>query len=348
MKYNPALDGVRAISVIIVVAFHTKFAFAKGGMIGVDVFFVLSGFLITSILRNELQASGTIDLSRFYFRRAVRLMPPLILSMAGVYIGSRVFFPNVDILPDVVLALLYVSDYGKAFWGVPELIAHTWSLSVEEHFYLVWPLFLLATSRLSDRTLLHIMLAMFVAATAWRIADGLIWEDWTRTYFRFDTHMSGMILGAILAVKQWKLQTDTAQLVGKFSLCALAILVIGLRWRYMPSLLVGEFVAEVSAAGLIVSLTCGHQTAVSKTLSYPPLVYLGVLSYSIYLWHYGIAIVLREILDPVSAFAITLSASVVIAALSNKYVETPLRSWAHRSSKVWHKTLPGQAYANAK
>ena len=83
MKYNPALDGVRAISVIIVVAFHTIFAFVKGGMIGVDVFFVLSGFLITTILRNELQANGSIDLSRFYFRRAVRLMPPLILSMAG-------------------------------------------------------------------------------------------------------------------------------------------------------------------------------------------------------------------------------------------------------------------------
>lgn len=331
MKYNPALDGVRAISVIAVLAFHTADPFFKGGFVGVDVFFVLSGFLITTLLRNELRASGQISLKRFYFRRAVRLIPPLVLSMAGVYLAYAVLLPDVDIGADVIAGLLYVSDYGKAFWNVPRYLGHSWSLSVEEHFYLIWPLFLMATRSLSDRALLLMMMAIFAAVFAWKIVDALLWGDFIRTYYRFDTRLGGLVLGSALAVHPIRVTAETAQMLGKYALMALAILVLVLPWHAMQSLLVGGFMTELVAVALIVSLTSGHDTKVAKALSHPWLVYIGVLSYSIYLWHYGLAIALRDRLDPVSCFSITFVASVAAAALSHRFVEAPLRRWINRT-----------------
>ncbi len=331
MKYNPALDGVRAISVIVVVAFHTSVAFAQGGMIGVDVFFVLSGYLITTILRNELHNTGRIDLKRFYMRRAARLMPALVLSVAGTYAAYAVFAPHLDLRRDVLVVLLYMSDYGTALWGVPAFMEVTWSLSVEEHFYVLWPFFLIATRNMPSRVLLRLLIAMFVAATAWRFADALIWDDWTRTYYRFDTRMSGIILGAALAVGQWQVTEDAARKFGKAALYVLALLVILLRWRFMPSLLIGGLMAEVATALLIAALASGHRTSVGKALSHPWLVYIGVLSYSIYLFHYGFAVILRDLLDPLPAFALSFAAAFLLSAVSHRYVEKPIRSWAGRA-----------------
>lgn len=346
MKYNPALDGVRALSVIAVVAFHTLYRPLTGAMIGVDVFFVLSGFLITTILRGEMQGSGALDLKRFYVRRASRLMPPLVLCMAATYVGYVLLVPETRIGLDVVLSLLYVSDYGISFWGVPEHIRHTWSLSVEEHFYLIWPAFLITTRKLSDRALLQVLLVMFAVATIWRVADCLIWDDWVRTYYRFDTRLSGMILGAVLAVGQWKVSEHAAAKMGGIALYLLALMVVALRWKAMPSLMIGTLAAELAAAALIIALTSGHETSVSKMLSRPWLVYLGVLSYSIYLWHYGFAYVLRDAINPVWAFVISLGASVVISAISHKYVEKPIKAWVNRNHAHAAKRVTEPAYAN--
>lgn len=327
MNYNPSLDGVRALAVLAVVAFHTIYVPFHGGFIGVDVFFVLSGFLITSILRSEQARSGKIDLGRFYLRRAVRLIPPLALSMAGTFIVYAWFFPDVDIRPDILLSMFYLSDYGIALWGVPQFLKHTWSLSVEEHYYLIWPFVLIATRSMSDRRLFRLLAALWVAATLWKFVDAIVWGDFARTYYRFDTRAGGMILGSLLAVRQFSIQAETAEKLGKYALYILAILCAGLLWNNMTSMLAGGVMAELASAALIVSLASGHATPVSRFLAHPRLVYLGVLSYSIYLWHYGIAIVLREILDPFSAFVLTLASSVVIAAVSHRFVEKPLRAW---------------------
>lgn len=333
MKYNPSLDGARALAVLVVVAFHTNDVLFHGGFVGVDVFFVLSGFLITTILRGELSDTGAIDIRRFFFRRAVRLVPPLTLSLAGTYLAYAVFLPGVDLRTDVIVSMLYVSDYGRAFWEVPVYLKHTWSLSVEEHFYMIWPFFLLATRRMSAQGLFGLLIAMWLAATAWKVTDGLVWEDYGRTYSRFDTRMGGMILGSALAVRPLAVRPDTAGLLAKYALYTLAILSVGLAWLHIPAMLFGGFAAEVATAGLIVALMSGHQTGTFRFLAHPWLVYLGVLSYSIYLWHYGIAIVLRDMLDPVSAFALTLGISVGIAAVSHRFVEKPLRAWALSKSK---------------
>lgn len=260
MIYNPSLDGIRAVAVVAVLGFHTTLPVFKGGFVGVDVFFVLSGFLITSILREELRLSGSIRLRRFYMRRLARLMPPLAASLVAVYVGYSLLFPDLDIGPDVIFGLLYLSDYGVPLFGAPRYITHTWSLSVEEHFYIVWPVLLIATCRLSGR-LLYVLLALaYAAATAWRFADAILWDDFIRTYYRFDTRLSGMILGGLLALRPLELKAETVRAIALYSLVALAMLVLGLRWKFIPSLLIGGLAAELAAAGLIISATSRPET----------------------------------------------------------------------------------------
>ncbi len=342
MKYNPALDGVRAVSVTAVVAFHTVYPFLSGGMIGVDIFFVLSGYLITTLLRDELHNTGSIDLKRFYIRRFARLMPPLVFCLAGAYVGYAIFLPGIDLTPDVLFGLLYLSDYSIALWDTPEHLRHTWSLSAEEHFYLIWPLFLILTRRLSDRAMLRLLAALFVTAEAWKFAHGLFWNDFQATYYRFDTRLGGMILGGALAVARWNVSQDAARKLATAGLLALVYLMFALRWKSMPSLLIGGLAAELSAAALIVALTCGHATTVGRMLSHPGLVYIGVLSYSIYLWHYVFAYATRDHLDPVSAFAVAFVPAFAISAVSHKYIETPLRNWIGRDAVRPHEGRASQ------
>ena len=149
MTYIPALDGVRALAVIAVVAFHCGIPAARGGMVGVDLFFVLSGYLITTILRRELLKTGKISLAGFYWSRMLRLWPPLILFLVFYYWLGAFLFPGIEVLPQIGIAALYLTDYSMAIWRSPAELGHTWSLSVEEHFYLVWPLFLLTTRSLT-------------------------------------------------------------------------------------------------------------------------------------------------------------------------------------------------------
>lgn len=330
MRYNPSLDGVRALSAIIVIAMHSHLPFAHGGMIGVDVFFVLSGYLITTILRDELQATERIDLKRFYLRRTARLMPPLLLSLAATYLVYRLVWPDVDMLSEVGVALIYMSHYDLALWEEPRHLSHTWSLSVEEHFYLMWPIFLILTRKLSDRALLRVLVWLFVAATSWRFVGTLIWNDWNWSYFALDSRLSGLILGGILAVGRWKVTQEKAVLLGKLALYGLGLFTILFVWGCMPVLQFGITSTEAAAAALILALTSGRETAISKGLAHPWLVYLGMLSYSIYLWHFGFALVLHDMIDPASTFVISLAASVAIAALSRKFVEKPVKDWINR------------------
>ena len=175
---------------------------AGGGFLGVDFFFVLSGFLITSILLNEHDTQGSIRLPAFYLRRAQRLMPALLLTIALFLAASSAAWPKYHETSgrDALLTALFLSDYGKAFWGMPVVLQHSWSLSVEEHFYLLWPLALIfLVRRLSPLGLVKAIIALFFAATVWRIACIWLGQDWTQIYYRFDTRMTGLIAGALIA-----------------------------------------------------------------------------------------------------------------------------------------------------
>lgn len=330
VKYFPALDGLRAASAIVVVAFHTSVPFLRGGMFGVDVFFVLSGFLITALLRQEQSATGRIDLGGFYLRRMARLFPALVVAMLGTWALYRIIRPDLDLSADVMSALLYYADYRIALGSEKFVITHTWSLAVEAQFYLAWPLVLMATRRWSNRTLLWFLLIAFVAASLWRYIDVARWNNWTWTYFRLDTRMSGLLLGAALAVAEWKPSPALAERLGRGACYALVFLCISLHWHVMPSLTFGVTAAELATAALLVSLTSDHETSVSRLLSRPLPVYLGTISYSIYLWHYGIGKALRGEVHFSLAFSVTLTASIALAALSYHVIEKPFPAWLRR------------------
>lgn len=317
MRYNPALDGLRAVAVLAVVAFHCRTPFMDGGYFGVDLFFVLSGFLITNLLAGEWRESGTIDLPRFYWNRLVRLMPLLATVVLVVYTAGLTS-------PDkAAIALLYLTDVFAPFDRDFGILSHTWSLSVEEHFYLLWPFVLPALLR--ARHPVRWAIALFIAATLWRTAWYPLLPE-QATYYRFDARLSGLLLGSVLALAPVRLEAGTLERIGGISLCALAVAMVSFPIFTATSLLVAQPLVELAAAGLLLAASSGS-TALHRMLSRPVLVMLGRWSYGIYLWHYPVAFVLREQLPWPQTLALTLVISVGLAALTYRTIEIPLRRW---------------------
>ncbi|MCC9596818.1 MULTISPECIES: acyltransferase [unclassified Rubrivivax] len=317
MQYVPALDGVRAIAVLVVLAFHARVPGFNGGFLGVDLFFVLSGYLITRILAEEHRHRGSISIGSFYLRRLRRLYPALLLFV-GTYllVAETVFGNRVNHVRDAIVTTLYLSDYGRAFWRVPVVLQHTWSLAAEEHFYLVWPLLLVGILKLAPRLRIASLALLFVAATAWRwnvLGEG----DWLQTYYRFDTRLSGLVLGAVCAL--WKPQFGgTAALAGWaiFAWC-----VHSAHWYGRDSLMEIALAAELSAALIIL----GAQHL--KVFASGPLTWLGRMSYGIYLWHYPFVYWMRnEGLHWSITFLAAGGAAITCAALSYYTIERTFRS----------------------
>ena len=338
MRYNPAFDGIRAVSVLSVVAFHCNFPISNGGFIGVDVFFVLSGFLITTILREELKTADGISLGRFYYNRFLRLCPPLFMMLLVYAATAPLLFPSVNIIKDISLVGLYLSDYSRAFWGAPDYLNHTWSLSVEEHYYMIWPLVVLATRRLSNHSFFAILIVGFIFASAWRMHEITETAQWGETYFRFDTRMSGLILGsAISAISKYPRPT-VATALGAVAIIILLWFASQLRWKMTTALLWGGVSVDLAAAILILSVASG-QSLLARMFSWRPIVYVGLLSYSIYLWHYPIARLLRDQLDPTTTFLIVGGTSIAVAALSYEFIEKPIKAFRKRRVLAESKVL---------
>ena len=328
MKYIPELDGVRAVSVLAVVAFHSQVPNVGGGFVGVDIFFVLSGFLITTLLLSEVSTSGNINIFRFYVFRLLRLMPPLLLLLL-VYLACAYFlWPDYGgHLRDTLIVATYLSDYGVALFGMPEILRHTWSLSVEEHFYIIWPIVLLALLGLgSKRSLLLILILFYLCAVWWRNYMFSAGHSWTMVYFRFDTRMSGMVLGAILAV--FIAMPKCSQLKVPYALYLMSIAYIGYsfssaRWGDPLSLQLNILGSEIAAALLILGVVKGDRF--TSWLGERPLVYLGKLSYGIYLFHYPVAYYLRDHFDWRITFFLAFFLAFLMACFSYHFVEVYFR-----------------------
>ncbi|RLP24649.1 acyltransferase [Mesorhizobium sp. YM1C-6-2] len=330
LEYNPALDGLRGLAALAVVGFHSAFPFMSGGFLGVDLFFVLSGFLITRLLRAEVAATGRIDVLRFYWRRALRLWPPL-LAMLVLYACCVPLIADTDWQRDVLLAMFYLTDYSYPFWGEPELLRHTWSLSVEEHFYLVWPLAILLTRRIEAAKLAVIFFGLYVAATGWRIFDYWFFADWHWTYFRFDARLSGLMLGSIAGLIPWK---PSSEAIGWAGLALLAILTAAMTLPSWFQFTNGTIAAEFASASVVLSAVHCRDSLFFRMLAWRPLVACGLLSYSIYLVHYPVVRVLREVMSPTETFTITAAISIALAAMIRIWIEKPLRRWRDRSLAV--------------
>jgi peptidoglycan/LPS O-acetylase OafA/YrhL len=322
MKYNPALDGVRAISILTVLFFHCRTPGVNGGFVGLDVFFVLSGYLITSLLAVEYQ-NGGIDIGRFYGRRALRLYPTLLLMLAAYVVLAPVLWPTDNQWLMAALSGFYVLDYGLAFWDLPVTIGHTWSLGVEEKFYLLWPL-LLPLFLKARRPIVWLLVA-FLAVTTWRYFVVVTW-GWKQAYFCFDTRMSGILLGAIAALVRPRVPRHVAIVA-----CVALAVVIALPTARAGSVNEGDMwrntVAELSSFALIGYLA---EHAKSRFFTWGPLVYTGKLSYGIYIWHFPVLYLLSRS-DPLwFRLGVTLLFSFTMAAICLHLVDMPIKRWRGR------------------
>jgi peptidoglycan/LPS O-acetylase OafA/YrhL len=310
-QYVPELDGLRAIAVLVVILYHTdpQGAF-RGGFIGVDLFFVLSAFLITSILHDEKETTGKIRLAQFYWRRMLRLMPPLLLFLTAYVAVAPLIVPGYPHLRDAMIAGAYLSNFAYVAEQIPPYIRHTWSLAAEEQFYLLWPAVLLVLMRVQRPALL--LGAIWLNLTALRLTT----DDWIAYYYGFLPHGSGLVLGAILffLVRDRKLVLGPAH-----TLVAAAVLAIIATTADLHESAFVITVAEIASAVIIGTVMTNRLPM--KLLAFRPLVTLGKLSYGLYLWHYPIVFCLRGSGNFWINFAFTLTVSLILAGLSYLTIE---------------------------
>ena len=337
-----------------VLFYHAGSTWMGGGFLGVEVFFVLSGFLITGLLVGEWRRTGGIRLPAFYLRRARRLLPALYLLLVAVVVFTAVALAGelARLRGDVFAALTYVTNwfliandqsYFEAL-GRPSLLQHLWSLAIEEQYYVVWPLALLALLRFTGGDRRRLFLAIIGTAAISTIWMAVLYEpfaDPSRIYYGTDTRVASLLIGSALAVA-WRpdatrrgTRAGTSLLVDGAAIAALAVLGV---WSmtvdpYGDFLYRGGFaLVSLVTAGLIVATTHPASRIGRAVLGNPLMRWLGLRSYAIYLWHWPIFMVTRPQLDvPIDGpllFALRLGLTLVAADLSYRYVEDPIRHGA--------------------
>ncbi len=356
----PGLDGLRAIAVLAVIAYHLDPGLAPGGVLGVSVFFTLSGYLITDLLLGQREALGRLRLGDFWLRRARRLLPALFLMLAVVV--AWVTLLDRSLLPglrgDVLAAVAYVSNWWNivrdasyfARFGPPPPLDHLWSLAVEEQFYLIWPFLLwLGLRYVPGRfTLAGLTLAgaaLSAAAMAWIYEPGV---DPTRVYEGTDTRAFALLVGAALAMV-WpsrKLRADLITVRGRLLLDTagvVGLVVIGLLiWRtseYSPFLYKGGILLLTVGTVLAVTALVHPASWLGVAVGWAPLRWLGVRSYGIYLWHYPIIVLTAPSMQQKASLGlevIQVVATIAVAALSWRFFEEPIRRGA--MDRIWART----------
>ena len=340
--YEPALDGLRGIAVTLVVAFHA-FGIPRDGFLGVDLFFVLSGFLITSLLLGERASRGRISLSRFYVRRALRLLPALLVFLAVslvvhiIVAGARhelALAVVLDQLRDSAIAAFYVSNFvlaGNGIDALPTGLSHLWSLAAEEQFYLLWPA-LLVCGLARHRRWAGIALMAAIAFVALRqfqlVLSGVPGH---RLDFGPDTRSGSILVGCLFAVL--RANESGARRVARIARVGLPLALV-LSYAIVVAdlgrtLYLGPLTLFAFCAGMVIVAVLDERCALRRWLSQRPLVYLGRLSYSLYLWHMpifaalGVALVGAHGAAGAPRATAAVAASLVVAALSYHFVETP-------------------------
>lgn len=282
------LDGLRALSVLAVFAHHTGLTTIHGGFMGVDVFFVLSGFLITRLLNAEYIKNGSISFSNFYLRRVRRLYPALMAFLVAIFLYWLAFKPSIDIRWETGPALLYFMNWVRAF-GVYDapLTGHTWSLAIEEQFYLLWPLILLACLRFRVLKPVALVGVAVIAAATWRIYLEQRGVPSARLYSGFDTHSDGLLVGAFFALASPKIVKAFA-LFWKVGLFYLITCVLYEPASRFASTGLGFFLTALSAGLVIAKVVSDQDSVLVGVLSDKWLMWMGTVSYGFYLWHYAV------------------------------------------------------------
>jgi peptidoglycan/LPS O-acetylase OafA/YrhL len=360
-RYMPGLDGLRAIAVLAVIAFHEQFSWAPGGLLGVGVFFTLSGYLITDLLLNRWLATGGVQLGKFWLARARRLLPALFVMLAivtaWVTLVDRARLASLR--GAVAAAATYSSNWylivkGQSYFArfaPPQPLDHLWSLAVEEQFYLIWPwLLLLGLIFLRHRStaaIRRLALPTLALAAASAVAMYVLYQpgvDPTRVYEGTDTRACGLLIGAALAMvwpsivasragRAWTRVLDVPAIAG---LVVIAVMV----WRvgqFSPFLYRGGIVLLSFATAAVVAASACPGSVTGAALGWRPLRWIGVRSYGIYLWHYPVIVLTTPAnsTEDLPRATVQIAASVAIAALSWKFVEEPVRHGA--ISRAWRR-----------
>jgi peptidoglycan/LPS O-acetylase OafA/YrhL len=344
LAYRPGLDGLRAIAVAAVFLYHSRIDWLPGGFLGVDLFFVLSGYLITSLLLVEWEARRRIDLRRFWLRRARRLLPALVVVVLAALVLSAIFARDdlAHTRGDAVSALLYYTNWHEIVanhsyfnaMGRPSLLQHLWSLAVEEQFYVIWPLLLVPGLVLLGRKRLPFAVAGGIAGSA-----ALMWilynpSDPTRVWNGTDTRAFLLLMGILLALlwpylERMRRGLPLLELFGVAALVGTVLLFRQIH-DYDPTLWQGGDLAASFCFVVLIAAVAHPATGLGEALGVQPLRWLGERSYGIYLWHWPVVELMRPGVDiswtgpgvVVAQAAIVLSA----AALSYRYVEQPIRT----------------------
>jgi peptidoglycan/LPS O-acetylase OafA/YrhL len=350
MPSLPAIDGLRAVAVTAVLLYHLPEAWLPGGFLGVDVFFVISGFLITSILTAEAHRTGRIGLRHFWLRRARRLLPALFCMLVVIVAVSAIFARDALSLlaSDLPAVLGYFTNWWLIFHhvsyfqsvGRPPLVLHLWSLAVEEQFYLVWPVITFLIVRRHGRTTLigWVALVGAIASSLWMAVLFQSSGDPSRVYFGTDSHAGGLLLGAALAIAfpPWNRSSAVRVsarrflgVIGFASFVGLVVLMTSLNQFSTFTYRGGIQLATVLTAVIILVVT--HPAIRSaRILAIPILQWIGKRSYAIYLWHWPIFELTRPDVDvslsgwPLTALRLVLVG--IASDLSYRLVEQPFRT----------------------
>jgi peptidoglycan/LPS O-acetylase OafA/YrhL len=354
----PALDGIRAVSILGIMFNHGGFAWAAGGIISVNVFFVLSGFLITLLLMKEWTRSGTIRLRAFWARRARRLLPALFVLLGAIGLYALWFAPSgtqSSLLGDGLSTLFYVSNWHQIITGQSYFVQvsalspllHTWTLAIEEQFYIVWPLVVLGVLKLSrSPRVLLVVTVLGVLASATEMA--LLFHpgmDPSRLYYGTDTRAQDILVGAVCGILLTGRGAATGRpaRIGLSSMAVIAAAVFAWEWSTINGSTSlpyrgGFLLADVMVALVIVGVTRAPSGIPSRILSVRPLTFIGRISYGLYLWHWPVFLVLnhaRTGLEDYRLFAPRFVATFVIAVLSWYLVETPIRQMTFGTWRSW-------------
>ena len=359
------LDGLRAIAVVAVLAYHAGFDQAAGGFLGVEVFFVISGYLITALLLAEHDRRGRISPVRFWLRRARRLLPALFFLLAAILPFAVVVVPDqiVRLRTDAVAALAYITNWhliagDQSYFetiGRPSLFMHLWSLAIEEQFYLLWPLVLAGLLMAGRRAGLAFSMVGAIGSALWMAVLFNPAADPSRVYYGTDTRLTGLLLGAALAFvwvpvamrggdrtlapRLWSSRRigRLLDLVGIVGLATLGIFFVGAD-AFEPFLYRGGLAVVALTTAAVIVAAVHPRARVGRLLDRGPMRWIGTRSYAIYLWHWPIFTLTRPdldvTLDPVLLLVVRLGLTAIMAETSYRLVETPIRhGWPWRAGQ---------------
>ena len=351
LPYMPGLDGLRALAVVAVIAYHSEIESVPGGFLGVEIFFVISGYLITALLLEEFNLNRGINLRQFWVRRARRLLPALFL-----YIGGSVAFAYSmaeDVVPtkgEVLSTLGYIYNWFGIFQEISytdvferkNFFHHLWSLAVEEQFYLLWPVLLLCLQKHINRKVTISLLILGITSSAF-----LMWtmyqpfEDPLRVYYGTDTRASGLLIGALLAYiwRPWSVEKSKLFPKGKDASFLVGIAAIGiLVWANMHYTLLmpdadqlfrGGFLITSTVTAIVIACVVIPNSYLNSILGLAPFVWIGKRSYGLYLWHWPVFQLTRERVDVDingwELFAVRMFVTLVLVEISYQCVERPIR-----------------------